>query len=253
MKLSTKQFVIFLIVMAIVVVGLLAIQHSVATTEAKDVAETASEQPEASHAAQVVIDRSRIDSDRDGLMDAEEIRLGTHPYLADTDRDGYEDALEVRFGYDPTGPGRPDLSVHIAAIDLAAPVTYPQSRTEEDVQEAMDRGVAYYPGTAFPGQSGNTYLTGHSSNYFWSTGQYNRVFRELRQLEVGDTFSIVQTQSTGHKINLNYQVYDIRVAENDDPSIWLPDREGSLTTLVTSWPIGSTRQRYVVRGLLITE
>ena len=42
-----------------------------------------------------------VDSDRDGLSDYDEMRLGTDPYDADTDGDGYSDGWEVDHGYDP--------------------------------------------------------------------------------------------------------------------------------------------------------
>lgn len=42
-----------------------------------------------------------MDSDQDGLSDAEEKTLGTDPYNADTDGDGYSDGAEVKSGYDP--------------------------------------------------------------------------------------------------------------------------------------------------------
>ncbi|MFA6533931.1 MAG: hypothetical protein WCT37_02030 [Patescibacteria group bacterium] len=70
-----------------------------------------------------------LDSDSDGLTDADEIKYGTNPYLPDTDLDGlfdkeeieiyktnplnadtdgdsYQDGAEVKGGYNPNGPGR---------------------------------------------------------------------------------------------------------------------------------------------------
>jgi len=70
-----------------------------------------------------------VDSDNDGLIDTEEIRLGTNPNNPDTDTDrlfdgeeanvyhtdplnkdtdgdGFEDGSEVQNGYDPKGPGK---------------------------------------------------------------------------------------------------------------------------------------------------
>ena len=41
------------------------------------------------------IDLEKIDSDNDGLSDAEELRLGTDPYNPDTDADGLSDGDEV--------------------------------------------------------------------------------------------------------------------------------------------------------------
>lgn len=42
-----------------------------------------------------------LDTDGDGLSDAEETNLGTDPNLADTDGDGYDDGFEVDAGTDP--------------------------------------------------------------------------------------------------------------------------------------------------------
>ena len=45
-----------------------------------------------------------LDSDGDGLCDADELILGTSPYLADSDGDGYPDGLELALGSDPLDP-----------------------------------------------------------------------------------------------------------------------------------------------------
>jgi hypothetical protein len=42
-----------------------------------------------------------IDSDNDGLTDAEEKVYGTDPFNRDTDGDGYSDGVEVKSGYNP--------------------------------------------------------------------------------------------------------------------------------------------------------
>lgn len=42
-----------------------------------------------------------VDSDADGLTDADEAALGTNPALVDTDGDGYDDGIEVSAGTDP--------------------------------------------------------------------------------------------------------------------------------------------------------
>lgn len=72
---------------------------------------------------------AKLDSDNDGLIDVEEIKLGTDPYQVDSDNDGlfdreevviyetdplktdtdgdsWKDGDEVRTGYSPTGPGK---------------------------------------------------------------------------------------------------------------------------------------------------
>ena len=49
-----------------------------------------------------------IDSDCDGLTNAEEKLYGTNPSNADTDSDGYSDGIEVKSGYDPLKPAPGD-------------------------------------------------------------------------------------------------------------------------------------------------
>ena len=45
-----------------------------------------------------------LDSDGDGVCDADELIIGTNPYLADSDGDGYPDGLELALGSDPLDP-----------------------------------------------------------------------------------------------------------------------------------------------------
>lgn len=48
-----------------------------------------------------------IDTDNDGLSDYEEVKIyKTNPLVADTDGDGYTDGQEVRSGYNPNGEGK---------------------------------------------------------------------------------------------------------------------------------------------------
>lgn len=46
---------------------------------------------------------SAVDTDKDGLTDADEAERGTNPNRFDTDADGYSDGEEVRTGHNPLG------------------------------------------------------------------------------------------------------------------------------------------------------
>ena len=50
---------------------------------------------------------NNTDSDRDGLIDGDEVMVWkTDPLNADTDGDGFNDGVEIKNGYNPNGPGR---------------------------------------------------------------------------------------------------------------------------------------------------
>ena len=52
-------------------------------------------------------DPTKTDTDGDGLSDYEEVKIyHTNPLLADTDGDGFTDGNEVKNGYNPNGPGK---------------------------------------------------------------------------------------------------------------------------------------------------
>lgn len=56
-------------------------------------------------------DTSVKDSDKDGLTDAEETKLGTDPKNPDTDGDHFLDGQEVKSGYDPLKPAPGDRTL----------------------------------------------------------------------------------------------------------------------------------------------
>jgi YD repeat-containing protein len=80
-----------------------------------------------------------VDSDGDGLSDAQEAILGTDPFNPDTDGDGFSDGVEVASGSDPLSPACTPLncrvpggesdSVTFSAINFAPP---PGSFSEVD-------------------------------------------------------------------------------------------------------------------------
>jgi len=60
---------------------------------------------------------SAIDSDNDGLTDAQEKFYGTNPYNPDTDGDGYTDYMEIKERTDPLDP-----QSHPQKIDYSLPI-----------------------------------------------------------------------------------------------------------------------------------
>lgn len=116
---------------------------------------------------------------------------------------------------------------------------------EKDIQAALLKGIVHYPGTVNPGEIGNTFFTGHSSNYVWVKGDYNNVFALLNEMVVGDK---VTTYWEGQKYI--YQVYDIKTVAPTET--WVLQQSGneypSIMTLMTCTPVGTSLNRLIIRS-----
>ncbi|OGC82260.1 MAG: hypothetical protein A2V81_01845 [Candidatus Abawacabacteria bacterium RBG_16_42_10] len=115
---------------------------------------------------------------------------------------------------------------------------------EKDIQSSLLKGIVHYPGTVEPGQIGNAFFTGHSSNYVWVNSKYNDVLALLEELVVGDKVTLYWK---GKKYV--YQAYDIKVVNPKDT--WVLQQSGneypSIMTLMTCTPVGTSLKRLVVR------
>lgn len=97
-----------------------------------------------------------LDSDGDGLLDGEEVRLGTDPLLADTDGDGLTDAEEVLLH--GTNPLLADTDGDGASDDdEVAAGTDPHSASDVFKIVAADGSVSYRMGVTWSAKSGKSY------------------------------------------------------------------------------------------------
>ena len=131
----------------------------------------------------------------------------------------------------------------ISSLGIKAPVKYVEESKESVFQEALRDGVVHFPGTAMPGQPGNAYIFGHSSDYLWSKGNYKTVFALLPRINKG-----AEIQITDHNGDLyTYIVTDtFVVAPNDLSVLDQKNNEKKLLTLQTSYPVGTALKRYIV-------
>jgi sortase A len=97
--------------------------------------------------------------------------------------------------------------------------------------------VGYIPGTALPGEGGNTGLAAHRDTFF----------RRLRDIRTDDEIRIVTKEGT-----YRYEVDNTRIVQPKDVWVLNPTPEPALT-LVTCYPfnyIGSAPERFIVRAEL---
>ncbi len=130
----------------------------------------------------------------------------------------------------------------IPRLSIQVPVLYAPSSREDDIQVLLRSGTVHLQGTALPGQIGNCYIVGHSSDFKNALGDYKTVFSRLPELKIGDEVRILSREET-----FIYRVINTSVIEPDDLSVLSQDTRGrKLLTLQTSYPIGSAKQRFLV-------
>ncbi len=102
----------------------------------------------------------------------------------------------------------------------------------------IDHGPSHWPGTALPGQVGNTVFPGHRVTH-------SRPFFNIDLIAIGDTVTFAN--DTGR---FTYQVTETLVV--DDSDTWIANPTDTPTmTIFACHPKGSAKQRYVVKGGLM--
>lgn len=139
----------------------------------------------------------------------------------------------------------PDIAqniIFIPKIDITSPVIWQTNVEEKEVQRSLQDGVVHLNGTALPGQNGNVFITGHSSNYPWSKGSYKNIFALLNKLVIGDL------------VYLNYNdtvyVYKTEKIIIVKPSeVWVTESSGvPQLSLMTCSPVGTSLNRLIIRA-----
>ncbi|MBI3231491.1 MAG: sortase [Candidatus Doudnabacteria bacterium] len=140
-------------------------------------------------------------------------------------------------------PGR----LEIPALSVNAPIIF--TADPRNFEKDLQAGVVHYPGTALPGQIGTAYISGHSSNYIWAKGDYNKVFSRLGDLPDNSSFIITVVQKQGKEARFYYVVTHRREFSPTNQEQFRNTGE-SVAALSTCWPVGSTKSRMVVFGKL---
>lgn len=112
----------------------------------------------------------------------------------------------------------------------------------------FDKNLAHFPGTALPGEVGNSFITGHSVlPQFADPKNYRAIFTKLSDLEIGDDIVVEMDDKT-----YNYIVQYSKIVDPHDTSVLLPiSSTGRNITLMSCVPPGTNVKRIVVIASLI--
>jgi LPXTG-site transpeptidase (sortase) family protein len=136
--------------------------------------------------------------------------------------------------------------LEIPKLNLKAPIMFTTSTDTRTFAALLKKGTLHYPGSALPSQEGAVVILGHSSSPYWPKINYDWVFSNLNQLSPGDDIFI----------DFDGQKYQYKVTKADillKGAELHPDLTKSkfVVTLITCWPPGGTRQRYIIEAELI--
>lgn len=115
-----------------------------------------------------------------------------------------------------------------------------------DVMGAMNHGVAHYRisgASAYPGEIGNTVITGHSAGDVYSSNPYKFIFSGLERLENGDLIYVNYNSK-----RYTYKVTKKEVVEPSNVAALTGKTDKPILTLVTCTPLGTSRYRLLVTG-----
>jgi LPXTG-site transpeptidase (sortase) family protein len=143
----------------------------------------------------------------------------------------------------------PRIGKNIPLVDVTVDHGASFETMHEVFMEELRKGIVRYPGTARPGEVGNSFIFGHSSNFPWVKSEYNDVFALLDKLQKGDEIIIYYYQK-----KYVYTVTDhAEVKPGDVRTLNARDKNKKELSLMTCWPVGTTLDRLIVFAELVEE
>lgn len=146
----------------------------------------------------------------------------------------------------PSGPAPPSSSA-VRYYTLSIPSIGLDAVPVEISGPDLQKNAVQYPGTALPGQVGNTVILGHSA----LPGLYPKnspfvVFNSLPKVKIGSQVTIKYDG-----ITYRYLVKDTREVTPDRVDVLAPSPDRRQLTLITCVPLGTYWHRFVATAYLL--
>jgi LPXTG-site transpeptidase (sortase) family protein len=131
-----------------------------------------------------------------------------------------------------------DNTLFIPKIGVEAPIGWDIG--ENDIMGALEKNLAHINGTGKPSEGKNIFVTGHSSNYWWKSGDFKTVFALLPELKENDEIFITYKGKF-----YKYIVTKSEEVNKDEVSNFI-DSDKEQLTLMTCVPVGTNLHRLLV-------
>ena len=135
----------------------------------------------------------------------------------------------------------PKLGKNVPLVDVNGRQGLSFENLEDVFMQELEKGVVRYPGTARPGDDGNAFVFGHSSNYPWIKGDYNDVFALLDNLVYGDEIIVYYNQK-----KYTYVIREKKVVKPGNVKVMNREEGKKELSLMTCWPVGTALNRLIV-------
>lgn len=135
----------------------------------------------------------------------------------------------------------------IPSLGINAPIVLVESSDENVLQEALEKGVIFWPDSVSLGEKGTMIILGHSSAYPWYKGAYGSVFSLLNKLEENDEIFVFST-----KKKYVYKVVGKEINLPEDLNLEKQEKEPVLY-LLSCWPIKTNWKRIAIKAISIDK
>ncbi len=131
----------------------------------------------------------------------------------------------------------------IPKLNINVPIIWNSPPDEDIMMKNLQNGVVHYNGTGLPNETtGNVFISGHSSYWWWDKGKYKTVFANLNKLENDDEFAIAYEEKV--YIYKVYEKFEVKPEE-----VGVLDSVGKpIVSLMTCVPVGTNLRRLIVRA-----
>ncbi|PIT97353.1 hypothetical protein COT77_01910 [Candidatus Berkelbacteria bacterium CG10_big_fil_rev_8_21_14_0_10_41_12] len=132
-----------------------------------------------------------------------------------------------------------DNHIYIEKIGVSAPIVWDVE--SDQIADKLSQGVVHISGSSKPDKDKNTFLTGHSSNYWWDKGDYNTVFALLPSLEKENKIVI-----TYRGVIYKYKVVEKKEVTKKEVENYIDLPQKKSLTIMTCVPVGTNLRRLII-------
>ena len=197
--------------------------------------------------AQILLETNQKKLEVESLIDQYSEVLSNEKTLAPTIEESLVeklDSYEFEFNLLP-----PTNRLVIPTINLDVPIVRSETKEYADFSAGMfdtelENWVVKYPTTPDPGQEGNTFLFGHTSQEYWKNNKYGTVFRNIPKLKEGDSIQVVRWGNL-----YQYRVVKtviVKPKEVNDTYMQYANKSKQYLTLMGCYPIGRMDKRMMI-------